>query len=113
VAQRPCGHRRSSTIQRLIIEFDALPPNTHFCLQFAQQESEMKLFLNFSSTLFGVFAVLGSLATPAAAGEIKGLGNKCLDVRGGAPIDSASVQIFSCHGGENQKWKLTETGEIR
>ena len=31
---------------------------------------------------------------------------KCLDVVGASTADQANVQQFTCHGGNNQKWRL-------
>lgn len=36
---------------------------------------------------------------------------KCLDVRAASLVDQAVVQQFSCTGGNNQRWVLTETSD--
>ena len=35
-----------------------------------------------------------------------GIGDKCLDVQGADPSDGVFVNIFECHGQENQRWEL-------
>ena len=47
------------------------------------------------------------------ADEIRGIGNKCLDVSGGGSEDGTPVIIWSCYGGANQQWTFTNTGEIQ
>lgn len=44
----------------------------------------------------------------AAAGRraARGVGDKCVDVRGVSTAAGAVAQIWSCHGGLNQKWNL-------
>jgi hypothetical protein len=37
----------------------------------------------------------------------------CLDVRGNTSAPGTAVQIFTCSGGDNQKWTSTTSGEIR
>jgi len=37
---------------------------------------------------------------------------KCLDVYGGSPQQLATIGIWECHGGNNQKWDITSNGEI-
>lgn len=36
----------------------------------------------------------------------------CLDVRGGDTTSPAAAQIYRCHGGDNQKWTITQDGAI-
>ena len=38
--------------------------------------------------------------------SLVGLGGQCLDVEDGNPTDGTPVNIYRCHGGENQRWKL-------
>lgn len=38
---------------------------------------------------------------------------KCLDAAGGKPADGTPIISWSCHGGSNQTWTVTEKGEIR
>jgi RHS repeat-associated protein len=47
----------------------------------------------------------GALQT--AAGPIKGLGSKCLDVQGGATADGTPIQLYSCNGSTGQQWERT------
>ncbi|MFI1223559.1 MULTISPECIES: endo-1,4-beta-xylanase [unclassified Streptomyces] len=48
--------------------------------------------------------------TSTAAGELRVYGNKCLDAAGTG--NGAKVQIHSCWGGDNQKWRLDSNGSI-
>ena len=50
-----------------------------------------------------------------AGGEIKNNNDKCLDIRGGKipPDNGNEVQIYDCHGGNNQQWVLSPSGEIK
>jgi alpha-galactosidase len=43
---------------------------------------------------------------PQPNGEIRGLGNKCLDVFGGNVADGTQIILFQCHGGINQQFRL-------
>ena len=45
-----------------------------------------------------------------SSGEVKTGGNFCLDPAHGSPSDP--VYVWECHGGANQKWSLTDRGEI-
>ena len=38
-----------------------------------------------------------------------GLGGKCLDVEAANPVDGTPVNIYRCHGGENQRWRFDLT----
>ncbi|MCP3963714.1 MAG: hypothetical protein GY719_38245 [bacterium] len=40
---------------------------------------------------------------------LSGLDGKCLDIEGADPADSTSVNLFRCHGGENQRWRMDLT----
>ncbi|MFJ4708701.1 endo-1,4-beta-xylanase [Streptomyces anulatus] len=52
----------------------------------------------------------GQQWTSTAAGELRVLGNKCLDAAGTG--NGTRVQIYSCWGGDNQKWRLDSNGSI-
>ena len=39
------------------------------------------------------------------AGQIRMFADMCLDIVGGTSQNSAPVQIFPCHGGQNQHWR--------
>jgi len=45
-----------------------------------------------------------------SSGEIRIFGNKCLDAGGSG--NGAIIQIYSCWGGNNQKWRLNSDGTI-
>jgi glucosylceramidase len=38
--------------------------------------------------------------------EIVGIGNKCLDVKGGGSADGTEIILWSCHGKANQRWEV-------
>lgn len=50
--------------------------------------------------------MLGFLISNAHAVEIRGLGDKCLDVRGGSSANGTSIIMWSCHQGANQSWRF-------
>ena len=64
-----------------------------------------------SAAYFGPGLV--SSSGTAHAFEIVGLGNKCLDVFGGNPVDAMPIILFQCHGAPNQQWSLQPNGAIR
>ncbi len=39
-----------------------------------------------------------------------GTGGKCLDVAGATGDDGTPVNLYSCHGGDNQRWRMDLTG---
>jgi hypothetical protein len=45
--------------------------------------------------------------------EIRGYGGMCLDLHNGRTEDGTRIQIWRCNGSNNQKWSLTDAGEIR
>lgn len=45
--------------------------------------------------------------------ELRGMGNKCVDVPNGAYFARQYVQLYDCHGGDNQQWTVEPTGRIR
>lgn len=44
-----------------------------------------------------------------SAKEIVGAGGKCVDVNGASSTDGAKVQLWTCNGGNNQKWTQNGT----
>jgi hypothetical protein len=38
---------------------------------------------------------------------------KCLDVNGGATADGTKVQLWSCNGGNAQRWAAQSDGSLR
>ncbi|WP_345533528.1 carbohydrate-binding protein, partial [Microbispora amethystogenes] len=54
--------------------------------------------------------------TPPAGGtsSLKGVAsNRCLDVNGASQTNGATVLIWDCNGGNNQKWTSTSASELR
>jgi hypothetical protein len=45
-------------------------------------------------------------------GELRGLDNKCLDVRGPYDLDATAVQIWDCVRASQQTWKLNNKGQL-
>lgn len=45
--------------------------------------------------------------------QIRGYGGKCLDLQGGNTANGTKVQTWTCLGNSNQRWSLTDSGEIR
>lgn len=43
-------------------------------------------------------------AVPVPASPIVGLSNRCIDVRGGAPVNGVDLLMYTCHGAANQRW---------
>jgi hypothetical protein len=54
-----------------------------------------------------------TLAGTAHAGDVVGLGGKCLDVKGKKSDDGTPTQLWQCNGGPNQKWQYTRAGELK
>lgn len=56
-----------------------------------------------------------AVAQPAAnfTGELHGLANKCLDVRGPSTNNGTPVQLWDCVNVPQQRWTLTRRGELR
>lgn len=50
---------------------------------------------------------------PASYKNIKLGKNLCLDVEGGSRKNGAKFIAWKCHGGTNQKFKITRKGEIK
>ncbi|WP_369188794.1 endo-1,4-beta-xylanase [Streptomyces sp. R08] len=58
----------------------------------------------------------GSTTTPppTGGGQIKGVGSgRCLDVPNASTTDGTPVQLWDCNGATNQRWTLTDAGELR
>ncbi|CAM5637359.1 lectin [Streptomyces pilosus] len=51
--------------------------------------------------------------TDPRAGEVKGVGGKCLDVSGGASADGTQVQIWTCNASAAQRWSVAADGSLR
>jgi len=49
---------------------------------------------------------------PGASGEIRGLGNKCVEADANRTA-GAAIQYWQCWGGNNQKWRMTATDNLQ
>ncbi|WP_282701683.1 non-reducing end alpha-L-arabinofuranosidase family hydrolase [Streptomyces sp. CC219B] len=59
-------------------------------------------------------ALVANPAQAATSGALRGVGaDRCLDVAGAGQAEGTNVQIWDCHGGDNQKWTLTDRNELR
>lgn len=74
-----------------------------------------------AAVILGVGLSLTGAASPAAAtlsplpvasGPIQGIGNKCLDVAGGATTDGTALQLYDCNGVAGQQWHTNLSGTI-
>ncbi|MET9150819.1 lectin [Streptomyces griseoflavus] len=54
----------------------------------------------------------GSPSDPRA-GEVKGVGGKCLDVSGGGSADGTGVQLWTCNSTVAQRWSVEGDGSLR
>jgi endo-1,4-beta-xylanase len=91
--------------------------------------SNTKLYLMNTSKFITVFAVtvvtfFSTISSTLAesSGQIRGQGNRCIDVAGGEVEDvngnPSHLQLFPCHKatdyrGRNQQWKFLSDGTIR
>ncbi|SDH86351.1 PKD domain-containing protein [Actinokineospora alba] len=48
-------------------------------------------------------------AGPPPAKQIIGVGGKCVDVNNNGSVDGSKIQLWTCNGGNNQKWTQTGT----
>ncbi|MEU5665996.1 lectin [Streptomyces longwoodensis] len=55
------------------------------------------------------FTATGGVGT----GAVKGVNDKCLDVKDFGTADGTPIQLWTCHGGTNQQWTLTNDGTLR
>jgi hypothetical protein len=65
-----------------------------------------------------VFAATITLSPPAEAAItasplVSQNSGKCLDVTGNTSANGTQLEIWRCHGGDNQKWTSTAAGELR
>ncbi|MFI1106308.1 non-reducing end alpha-L-arabinofuranosidase family hydrolase, partial [Streptomyces melanogenes] len=52
-------------------------------------------------------------AQAAASGALRGVASgRCLDVAGASRTDGASLQIWDCHDGVNQRWTSTDSNQL-
>ena len=61
--------------------------------------SKLACFIFYCLAVFMLWTTAGIVS----AATITGYGAKCLDIRSGEIRDGADVQIYTCHGGPNQK----------
>jgi hypothetical protein len=63
--------------------------------------------------LLGSQAVLLSVSIGTANAEVLTAQRKCLDSPDSSTANGTPQQIYSCHGGANQDWHLTASGQIQ
>ncbi|WP_433344038.1 RICIN domain-containing protein [Micromonospora sp. CA-111912] len=56
---------------------------------------------------------LDTTTVTTRTGPVRGLGGKCLDVRGGASADGTQVQIYACNGSAAQVWAVTSNSTVK
>ncbi|WP_326566457.1 ricin-type beta-trefoil lectin domain protein [Amycolatopsis rhabdoformis] len=58
---------------------------------------------------------VGGTTTPptGGAGQITGLGGKCVDIAGANPANGTAVQLYDCNGTNAQNWTVGSDGTIR
>ncbi|MFI7607904.1 PQQ-dependent sugar dehydrogenase [Micromonospora sp. NPDC049366] len=76
------------------------------------------LYLTFAGSgtgaLYDVDAfTLNTGTTSGGAGPIRGLANKCLDVRNAGTADGTQIQLYTCNGSAAQTWTVTPNSTIR
>ncbi|BCJ47864.1 lipase [Actinoplanes ianthinogenes] len=75
-----------------------------------------KMAARWFAALQSVPGSLATLTTPPVGGTVV-LSNpqsrRCLDDSSGNGTDGATVHLWDCHGGANQKWTRTAAGELR
>jgi uncharacterized protein YuzB (UPF0349 family) len=67
---------------------------------------------SFALAVCGLVILSAPLSVASQAAEIRGIGNKCLDVQGGRSDDLTPIILYHCNGGANQQWTVAN-GEIR
>ncbi|MER7892404.1 ricin-type beta-trefoil lectin domain protein [Micromonospora sp. NPDC094482] len=76
------------------------------------------LYLTFAGSgtgaLYDVDAfTLNTGTATGGTGPIRGLANKCLDVRSGATADGTQIQLYTCNGSTSQAWTVTPNSTVR
>ena len=67
-----------------------------------------------SASVVGSLGVLGiTNAMAAAAGPIKGLGGKCVDIASASSANGTGVQLYDCNGSGAQNWTVGDDGTIK
>jgi hypothetical protein len=57
---------------------------------------------------------IGGSSGPGGTNEIVGAAsNRCLDVPNSSTTNGVQLQLWDCHGGNNQRWTRTSSGELR
>ncbi|MFI0237701.1 PQQ-dependent sugar dehydrogenase [Streptomyces sp. NPDC016845] len=75
----------------------------------SQPAASTSLYLVFkggSGSLFDVDEFSFATSASSRTGQIKGVGGKCLDVRGAASADGTQVQIYTCNDSSAQQWTV-------
>lgn len=59
------------------------------------------------------YLAAGAGAALPAQGKVTGLGNKCLDIKGGKAANGTQIQLYTCNGSVAQSWILGKDGTFR
>ncbi|MFO0646421.1 MAG: RICIN domain-containing protein [Polyangiales bacterium] len=91
--------------------------NLHMQITISRRARSLSLIILAAVALITVTSLRISrpFAQPVAnfSGELRGLGRKCLDVRGPSTSNGTPVQLWDCVGVPQQRWTLTSRGEVR
>jgi hypothetical protein len=55
----------------------------------------------------------GGTGGTGAAGQIRGIGGKCVDVNAASTADGTAVQLYDCNGSAAQNWTVATDGTLR
>ncbi|MEU4569993.1 PQQ-dependent sugar dehydrogenase [Micromonospora sp. NPDC023956] len=74
-----------------------------------------RLYLTFAGGAGALFDIdaFGFTTGAGGAGQVVGMGGKCLDVGNAATADGTQIQIYSCNGTAAQVWSVTPGGPVR
>lgn len=81
--------------------------------RFIEQRGKMVAFIAVFAVIGCVAAYLAQAATTPKTGPITGIGAKCLDNNGGRLVNYNRITLWTCNGGNNQKWTVQNDGSIQ
>ena len=96
------------------VEIQPRQGNGHFCLDARGDKSGNGTLVFTYQCHDGANQRWIKRPTAGGAFEFVGVGDKCLDVRGGdSRKDGTPAQLWACHNGGNQEFKIGGDGRIR